>query len=108
VLLKLVESVGGGLSRRGLVERAQAASKFDPQKSEAEIDSLVWANLLAAEGDEVALTDEARALQERVSSNVGERTARLWGDLPEDELATAGRVLATIVGRANEELGYSI
>lgn len=108
VLLKLVEAAGGSLGRQELVEGAQAASKFDPRSTEAEIDSLVWADLLAAEGEKVVLTSEARALQERVGSTVGEITARLWGDLPEADLASAGRVLGTVLSRANAELGYSI
>jgi hypothetical protein len=35
---------------------------------------------------------------------VGEVTARLYGGLPEADLATAHRVLATVTERANEEL----
>lgn len=108
VLLKLIEAAGGRLARQGLVEQAQSRAKFDSQHAEAEIESLLWADLLAAEGNEVVLTDDARALQARVSSNVDEITTRLWGDLDHADLATAGRLLATILGRANEELGYSI
>ncbi|HEY2054772.1 MAG TPA: hypothetical protein VGH14_12635 [Solirubrobacterales bacterium] len=33
---------------------------------------------------------------------------RLRGDLPQADLATAGRVLGTVPSRANAELGYSI
>jgi hypothetical protein len=40
----------------------------------------------------------------RVRGSVTETTERLWGDLPADDLATAGRVLNTILGRANAEL----
>ncbi|HKZ15405.1 MAG TPA: hypothetical protein VJL81_16325 [Solirubrobacterales bacterium] len=108
VLLKLAEAAGGRLGRQELVEQAQTAAKFDRQRTEAEIESLLWAHLLAAEGSEVVLTDDARGLQDRVSSNVDEITVRLWGDLSDADLATAGRLLATILGRANEELGYSI
>lgn len=45
---------------------------------------------------------------ERVQAAVVEITARLWGDLPRDDLATAGRVLGIVLSRANAELGYSI
>lgn len=108
VLLKLTGAADGRLGRQELIELAQSNAKFDPQHTEAEIESLLWADLLAADGNEVVLTDDARALQARVSSNVDEITARLWGDLPDADRATAGRLLATILGRANEELGYSI
>ena len=33
-----------------------------------------------------------------------EITKRLWGDLPAEDLATAGRVLSIITERANAEL----
>lgn len=108
VLLKLTEAAGGRLGQQRLVEQAQANAKFDPQHTEAEIESLLRLGLLAAEGSEVVVTDHARTLQARVSSNVDEITARLWGDLPDSDRATAGRLLATILGRADEELGYSI
>lgn len=108
VLLKLTGAAGGRLGRQELVEQAQAAAKFDPQQTEAEIESLLWADLLAAEGGDVVVTDDARGLQDRVSSNVDEITARLWGDLSDADLAAAARLLATILGRADEELDYSI
>ena len=31
-------------------------------------------------------------------------TQRLWGDLPVEDLATTGRVLSTVLARANAEL----
>ena len=108
VLLKLAQAAGGRLGRQELVVQAQAAAKFDRQRTEAEIESLLSADLLAAEGSVVVLTDDARALQARVGSSVDEITGQLWGDLSDADLATAGRLLATVLGRANEELGYSI
>jgi hypothetical protein len=35
---------------------------------------------------------------------VTEITQRLWGDLPAEDLAIAGRVLGTVLVRANAEL----
>jgi hypothetical protein len=43
-----------------------------------------------------------------VVGTTDEIRGRLWGDVPEPELATAGRVLGTVLLRANAELGYSI
>lgn len=51
---------------------------------------------------------EASELRERVGGRIGEIAARLWGDLPAEDLAAAGRVLGTVLRRANAELGYSI
>jgi hypothetical protein len=41
-----------------------------------------------------------------VSTAVAEITQRLWGDLSPDELAIAGRVLSTVLARANKELSH--
>lgn len=108
VLLRLATAAGGRLGRQELVERAGTVSKFAAGDAEVEIGRLVWAELLAREGDELVVTATARELQERVQAAVVEITARLWGDLPRDDLATAGRVLGTVLSRANAELGYSI
>jgi hypothetical protein len=95
VLLKLAEGAGGRLGRQDLVDRAAVAAKFEEAKAESEIESLLSRGLLDADADEVVgATDGIRG--------------RLWGDVPEPELATAGRVLGTVLTRANAELGYSI
>jgi len=39
-----------------------------------------------------------------ISTATADVIQRLWGDLPAGDLATAGRVLAIITGRANAEL----
>jgi hypothetical protein len=108
VLLRLVRAVGGRIGREDLIERAAAVSKFAPEDTEVEIGRLIWAELVAREGDELVVTVAARQLQDRVRSAVAEITARLWGDLPAADLATAGQVLGTVLSRANAELGYSI
>ncbi|MFT3866016.1 MAG: hypothetical protein QM729_17250 [Solirubrobacterales bacterium] len=108
VLLRLAGAAGGRLGREELIERAESFSKFAAEDVEVEIGRLVWSELLVREGDEVVVTAAARELQERVQTAVAEVTARLWGDLPEADLATAGQVLGTVLSRANAELGYSI
>ena len=108
VLLRLASAAGGRLGRQELVERAGAVAKLAPADAELEVGRLVWAELLAREGQEVVVTSTGRELQERVQAAVVEITARLWGDLPEDDLAAARRVLGTVLSRANAELGYSI
>jgi hypothetical protein len=108
VLLRLASAAGGRLGRQELVEQAGAVSKFAREDAEVEVGRLVWAELLARDGDELLVTTAARELQERVQVAVVAITGSLWGDLPEDDLATAGRVLGTVLSRANAELGYSI
>ena len=40
----------------------------------------------------------------KIRSEVNEITQRLWGDLPAEDLANAGRVLGTVLERASAEL----
>jgi DNA-binding MarR family transcriptional regulator len=53
----------------------------------------------------VSVTNAGRELYSRIRASVTEITERMWGDLPADELETTGRVLSTILERANAELG---
>ena len=108
VILKLAEGPGGRLGRQDLVDRAKVQAKFEAEKSEAEITSLLSLGLLDAGAGEVAMTPAARELQARVIGTTDEIRDRLWGDLPQADLATAGRVMGTVLSRANAELGYSI
>jgi len=52
----------------------------------------------------LTLTGDGHALVRRVRAAVGDITGRLWGDLPEQGLAVAGRVLGTVLSRADIEL----
>jgi len=104
IVLKLADGAGGRLGRQDLIELAQAQAKFATDKSAAAIESALALGLLEAEQDEVVLTPAARELQAHVIGTTDEIRARLWGDLPEADLATAGRVLSTALRRANAEL----
>jgi hypothetical protein len=108
VLLKLAEGAGGRLDREGLIARGVVEAKFEPEKAEDEVASLLSRGFLDVDADEVVLTADARELQARVIGTTDEIRGRLWGDVPESELAAAGRVLGTVLVRANAELGYSI
>jgi hypothetical protein len=52
----------------------------------------------------VELTADGLALHRRIRAGVDQITERLYGDLPRDDLATTGRVLATVTQRANAVL----
>ncbi len=52
----------------------------------------------------MTVTDAGRELQGRIRSTVAEITERMWGDLPAEDLEAAGRVLTTVLKRANDEL----
>lgn len=53
------------------------------------------------------VTDAGTRLHAQIRAANNELVERLWGDLPGDELATAARVLGSILDRANAELGKS-
>jgi hypothetical protein len=46
------------------------------------------------------VTDAGRRLHSRISAAVADITQRLWGDLAAEDLATAARVLSTVLARA--------
>lgn len=50
------------------------------------------------------VTDAGRDFYSRVSAETGEISARIWGGIPAEDLAAAGRVLATVTERADAEL----
>jgi hypothetical protein len=68
---------------------------------------LAAARLVANPGDDagpVRLTAAGTEVFGQIQAAVTEVTQRLWGDLPAQDLATAGRVLSIITERANAEL----
>ena len=78
----VVHAAAAGLAEQGLISR-------DPQGGGAA---------------RVALTAPGAAGFGQIQDAIGQVTARLYGGLPEADLATAHRVLATVTERANAEL----
>lgn len=78
----VVHAAAAGLAEQGLISR-------DPQ---------------AGGGTRVALTAAGTTRFGQIQDAIGQVTARLYGGLPEADLATAHRVLATVTERANAEL----
>jgi DNA-binding MarR family transcriptional regulator len=107
VALNLTAVSGGAIDRDQLASRLTGALKIDDAAALAAIAELTTAQLLEAlpgQGSRVGLTDAGQARYRQVRAALDELTARLYGDLPADDLATAGRVLAVITTRANAEL----
>jgi hypothetical protein len=70
-------------------------------------DELAAARLLRLPGEAAApvtVTDAGRQLHSQVRTAVAGITQRLWGDLAAEDLATAARVLSTVLARADQEL----
>jgi hypothetical protein len=90
-----------------LIGRVAGALHVSEAEAQARITELAATQLLQApegEGSPVTLTDAGQQLQGQIRSAVNQVTQRLWGDLPAEDLATAGRVLSIVLARANAEL----
>jgi DNA-binding MarR family transcriptional regulator len=104
VTLVLAVTNGGSLARDRLVELASDGLKVGSDVAEAHIDSLAALGLVETSDETASVTDAGHQLFARVRGATAEITERMWGDLPSDDLAVAGRVLSKILGRANAEL----
>ena len=107
VALSLLATSAEPLDRHGLIERVAGALKHGDADARAHVTELADARLIDSPGgvdSPVTLTDEGRRLYARVRAEVIGVTGRLWGDLPPEDLAAAGRVLSTVLARAESEL----
>jgi DNA-binding MarR family transcriptional regulator len=107
ITLTLVIAGGGSVERDQLVHRLVTARRISESDAQAQISQLAAALLLQAPGEagsQVTVTDSGRRLHRQIGAAIGEITHRLWGDLPSAELETAGRVLSTVLERAQAEL----
>lgn len=87
-----------------LVTQVQGSLKADPADIRATLDELLARNLLVADGAEIRPTDAGRELMAAIGAQTAPVTARVWGGIPAEDLAAAGRVLALVTERANAEL----
>jgi hypothetical protein len=107
VALSITATSGGTLGRGQLIERVAGALKVSDGEAQARITELVARRLLHDPGDDdasITLTDRGERVHGRIRAAATETTRRLWGDLPVEDLATAGRVLDIVLTRANAEL----
>jgi hypothetical protein len=107
VTLTLTVISGGTVDREELIGRVAGALKVSEAEAQAPINELAAAQLLQAPDGEISavkLTDAGQQLHGQIRTAVTKITQRLWGDLPAADLATAGRVLNTILTRADAEL----
>jgi DNA-binding MarR family transcriptional regulator len=106
VVLSLAAAGGAstpGIGRDQLIDRITNARKVDAADVSAAITELESAAALVTAGDQVTLTDLGQASFSRVRARVEEITDYVF-DLPPEDLAAAGRVLATVSARANTVL----
>lgn len=110
VTLTIAAMSGGTFGRDELVQRVAGALKVSKTEAQTRLAELAAARLLRVPDTDrapVKLTDAGEQLHAQIRAATTQITQRLWGDLPVDDLATAGRVLSTVLTRANAELASS-
>ncbi|MFI8192181.1 MarR family transcriptional regulator [Streptomyces sp. NPDC085946] len=87
-----------------LVAQVQGSLKADPAEIRATVDELLAEQLLVEDGAHLRPTDAGRELIATAGAETAPISARIWGGIPAEDLAAAGRVLALVTERANAEL----
>ncbi|MEU2021694.1 hypothetical protein ABZ565_05960 [Streptomyces sp. NPDC016469] len=103
--LNAADATGGAIERTQLIERLTSTVKLDHVAAEATVGALTSAGLLEERpGGVLALTPDADARVQSYKAGVADIAAALYGDLPAEDLAVAGRVLTEVTARANAML----
>lgn len=109
VALRLTATAGdAGLDRKRLIDQMAGGLKISGSSARAAVDGVGAAGLLETipdgSGRRVRLSGPGRDVYRRALGEIDEVMARMYGDIPPGDLATAGRVLAVLTERANAEL----
>ncbi|MFJ9905489.1 MarR family transcriptional regulator [Streptomyces sp. NPDC101152] len=104
ITLRLVAVAEQPVEREALVTQVVDALKVDAADAHHVVEELGTKGLVTVDGSQVRITDAGRDLYAAVTAETGRVSARIWGDIPAQDLAAAGRVLATVTERANAEL----
>ncbi|MEU6040563.1 hypothetical protein ABZ801_34695 [Actinomadura sp. NPDC047616] len=93
---------GGTFTGDALIERISGVLKVDRAAARERIAELTAAGMVRTTPDgTVEATEQGKEQWSRLRAAITTITQELWGDLPEEDLATAGRVLNTVLTRAN-------
>lgn len=104
ITLVLAIAAGAPVDRAKQVAHVAQTARFAPGDVETAIERLLSAALLSEEDGRLALTSKGLALVERVQSTTSPIVARAYSHIPDEDLATAGRVLTEITARLSAEL----
>ncbi len=105
VTLTLAAAGGGSVDRAELIRRVSAATKAGEASVAERVAELTAAGLLRDGGDgSIQVSEAGQARWTRIRTALGPITQGLWGDLPAEDLAVAGRVLSTVLERADAVL----
>jgi len=104
VVLRAAVTADAPQTADDLVTQVRGSLKADPADIRATLDELLAEQLLVADGAHLRPTDAGRELLAAVGAKTAPISARIWGGIPAEDLAAAGRVLALVTERANAEL----
>ncbi|MGA6225500.1 MarR family winged helix-turn-helix transcriptional regulator [Streptomyces umbrinus] len=107
VTLRVVAIADAPIARDKVVADVTGSLKIEESAVQTTIDELVAAELVeeAPSADSgLRITPVGRDLYERVTAETNQISARIYADIPIEDLATAGRVLTLVTKRANAEL----
>ncbi|OAR22217.1 hypothetical protein A8W25_31445 [Streptomyces sp. ERV7] len=107
VTLRAIAVAGESIGRDELVADVTGSLKADESFVRAVIEELTAADLLEedpAETTRLRLTKAGRTLYGTTTAETAAIAARLYADIPPEDLAVAGRVLTLVTTRANAEL----
>jgi DNA-binding MarR family transcriptional regulator len=111
VALTLAATGGRAVEPDPLVVRMMSALRIDRATALATITELASSGLIEAlpgEENRIQLTEAGRARYLETRAVIDDVMGRVYDEIPADDLATVGRVLALITARMNGELdGYS-
>ena len=107
ITLTLIAAGGESTGRARLAAQVAHGLKASEAQAREHLASLVAAQLVQDPGDDegpVRFTARGTQVFGQIRGATAEVVTRLWGDLPAEDLATAGRVLSIVITRANAEL----
>jgi hypothetical protein len=104
VLMRLLATTHPALDKAGLVAAMTTGLKIGPEPVLDALDEVVALGLVTESDAVVALTLDGKGRYERIASGVVSISARLYDDLPAEDLETARRVLSLVTERANAAL----
>jgi DNA-binding MarR family transcriptional regulator len=101
VALTMTMAAGGGIEADRLAAQIVGSLKIDQTAARGAISELIGNGLLAEEASRVELTGAGRARYGQIRAEIDAIIARVYGDIPTEDLATAARVLTLITARLN-------
>jgi len=107
VVINLTADVDGPVDQPTLVNKAAASLPLPHAAVADAVHTLVTTDVLTTvngDPDLLDLSATGRATFEEITAGIAAIAARLYGDLPHDDLVTAQRVLTTVTERADAEL----